>query len=1057
MWHYLPQYLLESSFCLLAFYLFYRLVLQGETFFQTNRVYLILTPILSILIPLLNIGLEEQAIVESPFLYQEVFYTTVENMATIEAGFTAQMVQDTPVFTLQWYQVLLVIYLLGCLLMSGRLFRGLRYLFRLSKKTKLKQETGHTIVQVDEKMPLASFFSFVFWNEDKITEEQKLILEHELVHVRQWHSLDVLYMELIAILKWFNPLIYWYKRSLKTTHEYIADAYASQLAESPYQYAQLMITGATQPTTGRLVNHFYSLTKQRLIMLAKAKSSNWKQAKLLLVLPLVAVLMSLFSFNLIENMAIYKETTEELNQDFGDFSERDAVAIYENKEILEIGKYTLPVLKDKARINDLDDITTIPFNETNALFKEQLDLNFIDNYQDIEKVTLYKFYENGLEGSQTMQLNDSYTMKYLMSNVIKENQSIIIEFKTKSGDFYTVFNLGTRKEFLGEIKKKKLQFIYKWRLGGMGVGNYFDRSNNDYKKDIIAAIQKDLKGNWKGEWHTVSSAKVDLIDVNGNKATYDWKEGQNETLIKHLKGEEVSIIRFKDLENKEHRFRDFDIRIEDADYPQMPKVAHFEWGNLKLDTKNEVELESLWTESKKPLFAHLRNGTVLEVKKGILTSKKLNQGIDFQNYYCRDGLERKDDTKHWDAPKSSLKDIKLHRLFSEYGVHQFPDISIKIKETIEYPREGGNSFGKEPSFEVADKEDGRLPVYKIHFGDLSYRLFFNGITKKGNGRVLRVQSTLKNKILNTPLYISKDGQRMNLEGTYTVKVINKTGGYFDTCENGDGAIRENLSCTNSLKWLTAGKKLELENIKLSSGELFQFIIGIGSDVDKPNYEISWGSKSKECSRNTSFNPIENGCICGNKVVSSEQLQTILGTDLVFKRNGIELPIEKYVLLHIGENRGYTDLVQFNSYDGLRAYISDKFKNGDRLSLKLLVEDEENVHYTLYVDDAMKSQNVRKVLWGNKAFELSLTAPISFLKINRKEFLEIIQGELVLLENGQKIEVKAINNMTPPFNKYMDDKLSEKLYLEDFRKQIEENPQLTVLIEPFGVLSFIIED
>ncbi|PHN08426.1 M56 family metallopeptidase [Flavilitoribacter nigricans] len=292
----LTQYLLEFSICLALFYALYHWLLRKETFFQLNRWYLLLSPVLSMIIPFLDWQLPaepsqsnwDQIVVPLVTDLQEQQLMIWENLgrpATATASFT-------------YLDLLVVIYLMGMLWMAGRLLYRTWRLMKLIGLSEQKQESGYTVVRTAEKIPAASFLSYVFWEEGPLSPERKSILEHELVHVRQWHSLDVLLMEVWVMLKWFHPIIYWYRNSLRLTHEYIADAYVSDAAGSRLEYAQLLTNTKAPVPAHQLLHHFNSSIKMRLLMLAKHQSSKWKYLKILSILPVTAVLMMLFAFNL---------------------------------------------------------------------------------------------------------------------------------------------------------------------------------------------------------------------------------------------------------------------------------------------------------------------------------------------------------------------------------------------------------------------------------------------------------------------------------------------------------------------------------------------------------------------------------------------------------------------------------------------------------------------------------------------------------------------------------------------------------------------------------------
>ena len=292
----LTQYLLEFSLCLALFYGLYHFLLRKETYFQLNRWYLLLSPVLSMIIPFLDWQLPAEPTQSNWDQIMVPLVTDIQQQQMImweNLGRPAD-----PVSSFTYLDLLLIIYLLGMLWMCGRLLYRTWRVMKLIGQGEQQQEQGYTVVKHQGKVPAASFLSYVFWEEGPLNPERKKILEHELVHVRQWHSLDVLLMEVWVMLKWFHPLIYWYRNSLRLTHEYIADAYVSGMTGNRLEYAELLTR--TQPVTvsHQLLHHFNSSIKMRLLMLAKNQSSKWKYLKLLAIIPATALLMVLFAFNL---------------------------------------------------------------------------------------------------------------------------------------------------------------------------------------------------------------------------------------------------------------------------------------------------------------------------------------------------------------------------------------------------------------------------------------------------------------------------------------------------------------------------------------------------------------------------------------------------------------------------------------------------------------------------------------------------------------------------------------------------------------------------------------
>ena len=380
----IPQYLIESSFCLLLFYGFYHLFLKKETFFQLNRAYLIGTPILSLGIPLINISFQKDAPAES---LEAFFYPAIQSAHNLNHLVWEQMRAPTPVFSLSVADVIMAVYLLGVFLMGFSLLKGLWNLSRLIRQGKQSKNKDFTLIETQKNFPAASFFGYIFWNQ-QITDEQKLILEHEKVHIRQWHSLDVFLMEICVILKWFNPLIYWFRNALKATHEYIADQFVIQQKSNIRDYATLLVQ-QQQNTATSLTNTFYSMTKKRLKMMLQQPSKKANAAKYLLVFPLITSLLLLFSFNLIEVIPQVSEGLDEMNSVLSNIGEKTVFEIEKSKEKL-YDKEVEKLLSD----NQLKPVYQMLIGETPITLKSvEQTLNSLPN--EIDNIDFFQQLRSG--------------------------------------------------------------------------------------------------------------------------------------------------------------------------------------------------------------------------------------------------------------------------------------------------------------------------------------------------------------------------------------------------------------------------------------------------------------------------------------------------------------------------------------------------------------------------------------------------------------------------------------------------------------------------------------
>ncbi|MFA9453644.1 MAG: M56 family metallopeptidase [Candidatus Aminicenantaceae bacterium] len=269
------QFLLESAVCLALFYGFYWLLLKDETFFVLNRAYLVASLVFSFVIPL--------AKVTSPVFTRQVASLTLGSMPPPpETG-----------FVLSLSLVLGMVYVLGVLALSVRFARQLARITNTIRTSPTQSCRDCRYVFIDVEIQPFSFFGYIFLNRKNISpHDLTRILAHERIHIKQRHSMDSILMELVTILQWFNPFVWPYKKSLKETHEYLADNAVIAQGCSAAGYQLLILE---QHVGGKLVelahNFNHSQIKRRITMMSRIKSKGTAKLKLLLILPLAAFLV----------------------------------------------------------------------------------------------------------------------------------------------------------------------------------------------------------------------------------------------------------------------------------------------------------------------------------------------------------------------------------------------------------------------------------------------------------------------------------------------------------------------------------------------------------------------------------------------------------------------------------------------------------------------------------------------------------------------------------------------------------------------------------------------
>ena len=283
-------YILKTSICLTGFYLFYRLLLSKETFHRFNRVALLGILLLSQLIPFCEITVPEESEVQQTLL-------TIEQILTLADHVPQTEVEVLPSSIPLWLPVLLCIYLLGILFFLGRNLYSLSHMLRLlhgGRQEKL--EKGITLIIHDKNIAPFSWMKYVVISEKDLQENGKEILIHEMAHVHNRHSIDLLISDICIIFQWFNPTSWLLKQELQNIHEYEADETVIRQGVNAKQYQLLLIKKAVGTRLYSMANSFnHSKLKKRITMMLKEKSSPWARMKYLYVLPVAAITLTAFA------------------------------------------------------------------------------------------------------------------------------------------------------------------------------------------------------------------------------------------------------------------------------------------------------------------------------------------------------------------------------------------------------------------------------------------------------------------------------------------------------------------------------------------------------------------------------------------------------------------------------------------------------------------------------------------------------------------------------------------------------------------------------------------
>ncbi|WP_295773232.1 M56 family metallopeptidase [uncultured Mucilaginibacter sp.] len=272
------QYMLEVNIYLALAYLGYWALLRRQTFYNANRAYLLVSIVVCFIIPLVQISFGAR---QPSVATQVTIQQSTTQVLTAAAPNTADDALLAP------FKALTALYSTGVTLSLVLLLSKLYKLLKLISGGKRSKGDGYMLVQVPETPSPFSFMSYVFvGNEDQM---QPVILKHELVHINQKHSYDILFLEVVKVICWFNPVVYLLQNSLKTIHEFEADRLTAGKTEQD-SYVDFLIAQACQNSGLSVANHFSekNLLKSRIMKLYQKRSGKLARLNYLMALPLCA-------------------------------------------------------------------------------------------------------------------------------------------------------------------------------------------------------------------------------------------------------------------------------------------------------------------------------------------------------------------------------------------------------------------------------------------------------------------------------------------------------------------------------------------------------------------------------------------------------------------------------------------------------------------------------------------------------------------------------------------------------------------------------------------------
>ena len=368
-------YILKSSVCLAIFYLFYRLLLARETFHRFNRFSLLGILLLSCLLPLVEVSVKQETEVHQTMLTLEQLLMMADAVNATEAG------ARTETATVTWIQVALLVYLAGIVFFAFRNVYSLVRLLMLLKSGK-KEDIGSYLPGRKERVTLIvhncdiapfSWMGYIVISRKDLEENGREILIHELAHIHNRHSWDLLVADVCIFFQWFNPASWLLKQELQNIHEFEADETVIKEGVDAKQYQLLLIKKAVGTRLYSMANSFnHSSLKKRITMMLKKKSNPWARLKYLYVLPLAAIAVAAFA---------RPEISSELDE-ISAIKVNDLTAIMKTEEVKSPEKHPAKEIKVQGQV--LEKSTNAPVVGASVIIKgttsgtiTDLDGNFV--------------------------------------------------------------------------------------------------------------------------------------------------------------------------------------------------------------------------------------------------------------------------------------------------------------------------------------------------------------------------------------------------------------------------------------------------------------------------------------------------------------------------------------------------------------------------------------------------------------------------------------------------------------------------------------------------------
>ena len=292
-------YILKSGICLVVFYVCFKALFSNDTFFRLNRWILLAGTGICMLLPLCRIKTSRPLPLSRPVSQLEMVFHEEDEAMVLPVPEKEEMitgVTEQEKTSVPWTGIIGIAYFTGCCICLATTALSFRKMHQLAGSGRKLRQGKYTLILFPGSLSPFSWGRYIFLSEDDYRNHPDEILTHEKMHLRHNHSADLVYMETILLLQWFNPAVWLLKRELRDIHEYQADKGVLSQGIDATKYQLLLVKKAVGSSLYTLANSFnHSKIKKRITMMLKKKSNNWARLKLALLVPVGLAALSAFA------------------------------------------------------------------------------------------------------------------------------------------------------------------------------------------------------------------------------------------------------------------------------------------------------------------------------------------------------------------------------------------------------------------------------------------------------------------------------------------------------------------------------------------------------------------------------------------------------------------------------------------------------------------------------------------------------------------------------------------------------------------------------------------